>query len=75
MTKVILEEDSWIRWIDKKGNGTIRVGQVKRRIKDKPFDSQNITVATPNYGETQLDVSTIIEVFPKITIRFNPSER
>lgn len=65
--KVYLEENCWVKFATT--DGRIKIGRVEKLYDDKPFSSQNFWVFVPQEGHYQVDLDSIIKVYPKVYIK------
>lgn len=73
MEDIELNEGNWIRYIEP--DGLIRIGRVEKKWENDPFNEENFRVYVPGLGSTTIEVKQIIEVYPKVYIKINPSRR
>lgn len=70
--RIEIEEDCWVKWVYE---GEFKKGRIERIWKNKQFGKDNFWIKVPHEGYYHADTKQIFKVYPKISIKINPSRR
>lgn len=76
MKKISVEIGAWVQAIDSV-SGNLKLGQLDRYLKDRPFDENNLCLNHKGY-QYPIRLEDIVRVFPKVILEkkeINPSKR